>query len=390
MHTDIRSDGTVDRYVYFPGSFLVLAVLDENNAPKELYTRGPDLSGTLSAAGGIGGILACTYATGPVLYHHADLMGNIIALTDPSGSVASTFRYTPFGQIAGQTGVLVPRCLWASKEVDKSIGIIYYGYRYYLPCLGRWMTRDVLGEQQLVHRYEFVFNTPLDFLDAYGLEGEKIFGHDYKHYLENIVRNRIREYVYNNTAEDDPGRELAIELMEYYVFGGDSYESQKREWKELLQGQKELNQALAEKMLSKAREICYGSAQQGSVRDNIGKVQLEELASLRLTLYGSHCIDIEGVFYARNLGTSCCEVEFSDIKYTWIDKGDLHVGKSTELTGGQVVQDESFSRIASMLSLMFPSTGPFDISISWIDSSVWCVDCELGLVAHQSGWPNFK
>ncbi len=99
----IRSDGAVDRYVYFPGSFLVLAVLDENNAPKELYTRGPDLSGTLSGAGGIGGILACTYATGPVLYHHADLMGNIIALTDPSGFVASTFRYTPFGQLSART-----------------------------------------------------------------------------------------------------------------------------------------------------------------------------------------------------------------------------------------------------------------------------------------------
>ncbi|MBQ7251762.1 MAG: hypothetical protein IJS32_04085 [Kiritimatiellae bacterium] len=62
----IRGDGSVERYVYFPGSFLVLAVLDGTNAVKEVYTRGPDLSGTLSSAGGIGGILACTYASGEV------------------------------------------------------------------------------------------------------------------------------------------------------------------------------------------------------------------------------------------------------------------------------------------------------------------------------------
>ena len=164
-----RADGTIDRYVYFPGSFLVLAVLDGTNAVKEIYTRGPDLSGTPDGAGGIGGILACTYASGATYYSHADIMGNVIALTDASGSVVSTFRYTPFGQLSARTGTLLPRYLFSSKEFDRTASLYYYGYRYYSPHLGRWMTRDPIGEAHGAGLYDFVRNHPLIRIDLFGL-----------------------------------------------------------------------------------------------------------------------------------------------------------------------------------------------------------------------------
>ena len=154
----IRGDGSVERYVYFPGSFLVLAVLDGTNAVKEIYTRGPDLSGSLDGAGGIGGILACTYASGATYCSHADIMGNVIALTDASGSVVSTFRYTPFGQLSARTGSVLPRYLFSSKEFDRAVGLYYYGYRYYAPRLGRWMTRDPIGERGGQNLYSYIIN----------------------------------------------------------------------------------------------------------------------------------------------------------------------------------------------------------------------------------------
>ena len=167
----IRADGTVDRYIYFPGSFLVLAVLDGNNTPKEYYTRGPDLSGTLDSAGGIGGILACTYsnALSAPLYHHADLMGNIIALTDSSGAVASTFHYTSFGQLALCNATVVPRNLFASKEWDIETRFVYYGYRYYSPNEALWMSRDPLEEFDGGNLYTFMRNGVLNKYDAWGL-----------------------------------------------------------------------------------------------------------------------------------------------------------------------------------------------------------------------------
>ena len=164
-----RADGSVERYVYFPGSFLVLAVLDGANAVKEVYTRGPDLSGSLDGAGGIGGILAVTDASSVVRYYHADIMGNVIALTDASGSVAATFRYTPFGQLSARTGSVLPRYLFSSKEFDRTANLYYYGYRYYAPRMGRWMTRDPIGEASGANRYASIGNAPALCVDAFGL-----------------------------------------------------------------------------------------------------------------------------------------------------------------------------------------------------------------------------
>ena len=165
----IRSDGTVDRYVYFPGSFLVLAVLDETNAPKELYTRGPDLSGSLDTAGGIGGILACTYSNAPTapLYHHADLMGNVIALSDFSATLVSTFRYAPCGQLASCKGSLA-RHLFATKEWEAGTGLLYYGYRYYSTQLARWLQRDPAFEDASINLYCFVDNDGINTVDFLG------------------------------------------------------------------------------------------------------------------------------------------------------------------------------------------------------------------------------
>ena len=155
----IRSDGTVDRYVYFPGSFLVLAVLDGSNNPKEFYTRGPDLSGTLDSAGGIGGILACTYSTGKMCCSHADIMGNVHSLSDTSGAVLASFVYTSFGQLSARTDSVLPRYLFSSKEFDRFLSFSYYGYRYYDPKSGRWMTRDPIREDGGLNLYAFCKNT---------------------------------------------------------------------------------------------------------------------------------------------------------------------------------------------------------------------------------------
>ena len=167
----IRADGTVDRYIYFPGSFLVLAILDGSNNPKELYTRGPDLSGTLDSAGGIGGILACTYSTSPTapLYYHADIMGNIIALTDALGSLGASFQYTSFGQISAYTGDISSRYLFSSKELDAGIQLLHYGYRDYMSHAGRWLTRDPIGERDGPNLFGFVGNALPNKIDYLGL-----------------------------------------------------------------------------------------------------------------------------------------------------------------------------------------------------------------------------
>jgi len=35
---------------------------------------------------------------------------------------------------------------FSTKYTDDETGLVYYGYRYYSPELGRWINRDPLGD----------------------------------------------------------------------------------------------------------------------------------------------------------------------------------------------------------------------------------------------------
>ena len=167
-----RQNGQIERYVYVPGTFLVLAVLDETNGVKEILTRGPDLSGTLDGAGGIGGLLATTSGTN-THYLHSDGLGNVILVTDGSGNNVAEYEYTPFGEELSRSGTYDSRFRFSTKERDPETGFYDFGYRVYAPSLGRWLSRDPLGESAdpLHNLYRFVGNNPLNAVDPLGLWG---------------------------------------------------------------------------------------------------------------------------------------------------------------------------------------------------------------------------
>ncbi len=66
--------------------------------------------------------------------------------------------------------------------------LVYYGYRYYSPALGRWLSRDPIEEQGGLNLYAFVNNDPVNKWDVLGLSlmdqgkrfvkgvGKRIFG----------------------------------------------------------------------------------------------------------------------------------------------------------------------------------------------------------------------
>jgi RHS repeat-associated protein len=163
-----RNGATVERYVYFPGSFLVLAVLDGSNAIKEFYTHGPDLSGAVGGAGGICGIL-CSRVGLANMWLHADASGNIILATDYQGNEIGQNRYTPFGRLLNRTGVSVFRFGFSSKEQDEETGIIAIDYRCLHPVLGRFLQRDLIAESGGQNLYAFAGNAPPNSADYLGL-----------------------------------------------------------------------------------------------------------------------------------------------------------------------------------------------------------------------------
>ena len=166
---DYAADGsaTTNRYLY--KDWLVLAVTDGEGNVLETYTHGADLSGEPGgSAGGIGGILTSTQAGGAAIYAY-DFNGNIVGVTDASGAVVSSLTYTPFGEVLARTGPFTPRYQFSTKEYSPRTGLNYYGYRYYSPRIGRWITRDPLEEAGGNNLFRVLYNDCLNQIDLYGL-----------------------------------------------------------------------------------------------------------------------------------------------------------------------------------------------------------------------------
>ncbi len=54
--------------------------------------------------------------------------------------------------------------------VDAETGYYDYGYRYYSPDLGKWISRDPIGKQEEQICFFFAFNCPTGIADHLGLQ----------------------------------------------------------------------------------------------------------------------------------------------------------------------------------------------------------------------------
>jgi RHS repeat-associated protein len=107
------------------------------------YVWGLDLSGTQQGAGGIGGMLSVT-RNGSTYFPCYDANGNITDYVDASGAVVAHREYDAYGNTVASSGQMVNdfNFWFSSKYLDQETGLLYYGYRYYVPEIGRWVGRD--------------------------------------------------------------------------------------------------------------------------------------------------------------------------------------------------------------------------------------------------------
>jgi len=147
------------------------------------YLWGPDLSGTLQGAGGVGGLLAVIRPDG-TFFPCYDANGNITDYVDSNGVVVAHREYDPFGRTIVATGPLVHNLhFWFStKYLDEETGFYYYGYRFYSQNIGCFINRDpkqenldsIQPEAESVletenHDYRFLENNPLNLIEYLGL-----------------------------------------------------------------------------------------------------------------------------------------------------------------------------------------------------------------------------
>lgn len=151
-----------------------IAELDSQGDLIRGYAWGTDLSGTLQGAGGVGGLVFVSdAATGLTLAPFYDGNGNVMGYADSgSGEIVAEFEYGPFGETIRATGPMADglNIRFSTKFTDLETGLLYYGYRYYNPGLGRWLSRDLIGESGGLNLYGMVDNDLGNYIDYLGLD----------------------------------------------------------------------------------------------------------------------------------------------------------------------------------------------------------------------------
>lgn len=108
-----------------------------------------------------------------IRYSYDSLIGSCSLEVDSSGHVISMEEYYPYGGTAiltarSQVEVKYKTVRYSGKERDAT-GLYYYGYRYYQPWVGRWLSSDPAGTVDGLNLFRMVRNNPVIFADLDGL-----------------------------------------------------------------------------------------------------------------------------------------------------------------------------------------------------------------------------
>ena len=159
------------------------------------YVWGTDLSGTSQGAGGVGGLLEISYygSSTTNCFPEYDGNGNVMALVNAAdGTVVANYDYAAFGEPIRITGVMARNnpFRFSTKYADEESDLLYYGYRYYKPSTGTWLSRDPIGEPgfeqfrkrrgfsrghiySLSGNFIFCHNEPISYFDILGLVDDR-------------------------------------------------------------------------------------------------------------------------------------------------------------------------------------------------------------------------
>ncbi len=104
--------------------------------------------------------------------------------------MTSTSRYDAFGNETGTTGGTDNVRRFSTKERSDLLALDYFGFRYYDPELGRFITRDPSGYPDGPNNYLYCNNSPVNKIDPLGLFSDEIPEEERQRMLENQRRNR--------------------------------------------------------------------------------------------------------------------------------------------------------------------------------------------------------
>ncbi len=147
---------------YVRAGFLPVQERDASNALTREYTWG------LNLGGGIGGLLTLKQNASDYFYLY-DGKGNVSSLINSAQVLVANYRYDAFGVLMKKTATIEQPYMFSTKAYDVQLGMLKYEYRFYFPEIGKWSSRDPLGEAGGINLYKALGNSATNYIDPLGL-----------------------------------------------------------------------------------------------------------------------------------------------------------------------------------------------------------------------------
>lgn len=116
-----------------------------------------------------------------VHYHLSCHLGSSAFELGELGEIINYEEYFAFGGSSFLFGealrdVRVKDYRYSGKECDDVTKLYYYGFRYYVPWLCRWLNPDPIGPEDGLNVYQFLHNNPINSVDEDGLRTRQRIG----------------------------------------------------------------------------------------------------------------------------------------------------------------------------------------------------------------------
>lgn len=109
-------------------------------------------------------------------FYTTDHLGSIREFTDSSANIQGQMSFDPYGRATKLQGSLAANFQYAGYYQHAPSALNLTLFRAYNPGLGRWLSRDPVGEEEGANLYAYVNGDPIALIDPLGL-AESIFGH---------------------------------------------------------------------------------------------------------------------------------------------------------------------------------------------------------------------
>lgn len=145
------------------------------NVLRRLYGQGESLVGLAGATN---------------YFYARDHLGSVRDALNENGVLATRYDYSPYGQQTTAQQDLITTLGYTGDFSHRASGLSLTLYRALDTELGRWLSRDPIGERVSAGLYSYVLNNPINFLDIMGTspEGPGCYAPNFPSYI--VIRGQ--------------------------------------------------------------------------------------------------------------------------------------------------------------------------------------------------------